>query len=181
MLGSGGAIPGSLPFLRLLKEYSSSHGALLILDEVMTSRLSYSGLGHKLGIEPDLMTLGKWVGGGMNFGAFGGRREIMRMYDPQSGSLVHAGTFNNNILSMAAGCAGCGILDQGTTDRLNDLGESMKASVQKVIDGCLYTQQPRINGLCQLAPEGEKLYNSKTFIFPHDLASASIRCTFQSL
>ena len=65
MLGSGGAIPGSVHFLQFLRSYASSHGALLIFDEVMTSRLSYRGLGHKLGIQPDLMTLGKWVGGGM--------------------------------------------------------------------------------------------------------------------
>lgn len=134
MLGNAGAIPGSLPFLQFLRSYASSRGALLIFDEVMTSRLSYHGLGHKLGIQPDLMTLGKWVGGGMSFGAFGGRRDIMEMYDPsKSGSLAHAGTFNNNVISMAAGCAGCKVLDEETTGRLNDLGESLKEMVSDVV------------------------------------------------
>ena len=134
MLGNAGAIPGSLPFLQFLRSYASSHGALLVFDEVMTSRLSYHGLGHKLGIQPDLMTLGKWVGGGMSFGAFGGRRDIMEMYDPsKSGSLAHAGTFNNNVISMAAGCAGCKVLDEETTGRLNDLGESLKEMVTDVV------------------------------------------------
>lgn len=147
MLGSAGAIPGSPHFLQFLRSYASSHDALLIFDEVMTSRLSYRGLGHRLGIQPDLMTLGKWVGGGMSFGAFGGRRDIMEMYDPsKSGSLAHAGTFNNNVISMAAGCAGCKVLDEETTNRLNDLGEHMKEAVTDVIDKYLYGEVPHTNG-----------------------------------
>ena len=138
MLGSAGAIPGSLPFLQFLRYYASSHNALLIFDEVMTSRLSYRGLGHKLGIRPDMMTLGKWVGGGMSFGAFGGRADVMALFDPtKQGSLAHAGTFNNNVVSMAAGCAGCKILNEETTDRLNELGETMKEKVQDTIDQVL--------------------------------------------
>ena len=147
MLGSAGAIPGSLPFLEFLRSYASSHGALLIFDEVMTSRLSYHGLGHKLGIQPDLMSLGKWLGGGMSFGAFGGRRDIMEMYDPsKSGSLAHAGTFNNNVISMAAGCAGCKVLDEETTNRLNDLGERLKEKVTDVIERNLFGNVSYTNG-----------------------------------
>ena len=147
MLGNAGAIPGSLPFLQFLRSYASSHGALLIFDEVMTSRLSYRGLGHKLGIRPDLMTLGKWVGGGMSFGAFGGRRDVMEMYDPtKSGGLAHAGTFNNNVISMAAGCAGCKVLDEKTTNRLNDLGELLKEMVTDVIEKHLYGHISNANG-----------------------------------
>ena len=147
MLGNAGAIPGSLPFLQFLRSYASSHGALLIFDEVMTSRLSYRGLGHRLGIKPDLMTLGKWVGGGMSFGAFGGRRDIMEMYDPtKSGGLAHAGTFNNNVISMAAGCAACKVLDEDTTNRVNDLGEVLKEMVTKVIEQHLYGNERYTNG-----------------------------------
>ncbi len=147
MLGSAGAIPGSLPFLQFLRSYASSHHALLIFDEVMTSRLSYHGLGHKLGIQPDLMTLGKWVGGGMSFGAFGGRRDIMEIYDPsKSGGLAHAGTFNNNVISMAAGCAGCKVLNEEVTNRLNDLGERLKEMVIDVIDKYLYGDVLHTNG-----------------------------------
>ena len=138
MLGNAGAIPGSLPFLQFLRSYASSHDALLIFDEVMTSRLSYRGLGHKLGIRPDMMTLGKWVGGGMSFGAFGGRADIMALFDPtKQGSLAHAGTFNNNVVSMAAGCAGCKVLDEETTNCLNELGETLKVKVQAAIDNGL--------------------------------------------
>ena len=146
MLGSGGAIPGKLEFLEYLREYASSNHALLIFDEVMTSRLSYRGQGHQMGIRPDMMTLGKWVGGGMSFGAFGGRRDIMEMFDPRSGSLAHAGTFNNNMLSMAAGCAGCKILDKEATKMLNDLGDTMAVKVQEAIDEELQTSALHVNG-----------------------------------
>lgn len=134
MLGSGGAIPGTHEFLTFLREAANVYGAVLIFDEVMTSRLGYRGLGHELGIQPDLMTLGKWVGGGMSFGAFGGRREIMGMYDPVTKVLTHAGTFNNNIMSMAAGCAGMKLLDEQAMERLNSTGEKLKSK----INGLLY-------------------------------------------
>ena len=136
MLGSGGAIPGTHEFLTFLREAANICGAVLIFDEVMTSRLGYRGLGHKLGIQPDLMTLGKWVGGGMSFGAFGGRREIMGMYDPVTKVLTHAGTFNNNIMSMAAGCAGMKLLDEEAIERLNNTGEKLKSKVNGLL--CKY-------------------------------------------
>lgn len=69
----------------------------------------------------------------MSFGAFGGRREIMGMFDPRSGVLSHAGTFNNNVVSMSAGVAGLGVLDEGVLDRLNGLGERMRGLVEGVL------------------------------------------------
>ena len=140
MLGSGGGIPGSEDFLRYLRTTATQLGALLIFDEVMTSRLSYRGLGHKLGVRPDLMTLGKWIGGGMTFGAFGGRRDIMEMFDPRTGRLSHAGTFNNNIVTMAAGCAGCELLDEKRINKLNVIGDYFKESIETVL---------QYRGLCE--------------------------------
>ena len=79
----------------------------MIFDEVMTSRLSPGGLQDKPGVIPDMTTLGKYIGGGMSFGAFGGRRDIMELFDPtKPDHLPHAGTFNNNVLTMAAGVGG---------------------------------------------------------------------------
>jgi glutamate-1-semialdehyde 2,1-aminomutase len=107
MLGSGGCVPADPAFLPLLRRGADDTGAVLIFDEVMTSRMSVGGMQHRLGISPDLTTLGKYLGGGMTFGAFGGRRELMSVYDPTGPRAVpHAGTFNNNVLSMAAGYAG---------------------------------------------------------------------------
>lgn len=104
MLGGGGCIPASRAFLSMLREETEARGIVLIFDEVMTSRLHPGGLSAQLGIEPDLKTLGKYVGGGMSFGAFGGRRAIMALFDPESpDALPHAGTFNNNTLTMNVG------------------------------------------------------------------------------
>ncbi len=107
MLGSGGCIPADEAFLAVLREETAKHGIVLIFDEVMTSRLHPGGLSAQFGIKPDLKTLGKYVGGGMSFGAFGGKRAIMEQFDPSKpNALPHAGTFNNNTLTMAAGLAG---------------------------------------------------------------------------
>ena len=109
MIGSGGCIPGDPEFLAMLREETAAGGALLIFDEVMTSRLAPGGRQEMLGILPDLTTMGKYIGGGMSFGAFGGRQDIMRLFDPsRPGSMPHAGTFNNNVLTMAAGTVGLG-------------------------------------------------------------------------
>lgn len=106
MLGGGGCIPAQPEFLAMLREESTRCGVVLIFDEVMTSRLHPGGLSAKRGIEPDLKTLGKYVGGGMSFGAFGGKRSIMEQFDPsRPNALPHAGTFNNNTLTMTAGLA----------------------------------------------------------------------------
>jgi glutamate-1-semialdehyde 2,1-aminomutase len=107
MLGSSGCIPGDPAFLAALREATRQAGALLIFDEVMTSRTGAGGLQARFGIRPDLTTLGKYIGGGSSFGAFGGRADVMTLFDPaRPGALPHAGTFNNNVISMAAGHAG---------------------------------------------------------------------------
>jgi glutamate-1-semialdehyde 2,1-aminomutase len=107
MLGSGGCIPGDAAFLAELRRATDTTGALLIFDEVMTSRTGSGGLQGRLRIRPDLTTLGKYIGGGSSFGAFGGRADVMAQFDPaRAGALPHAGTFNNNVASMAAGLAG---------------------------------------------------------------------------
>ena len=107
MVGAGGCIPGQSEFLMTIREETSKTGALLVFDEVMTSRHSASGLHGMLGIQPDLVTLGKYLGGGLSFGAFGGRADIIDRFDPtKTNPWSHAGTFNNNILSMTAGFTG---------------------------------------------------------------------------
>ena len=107
MLGSAGCIPGKPAFLSALREETTRIGALLVFDEVMTSRTGAGGLQTRLGIRPDLTTLGKYLGGGSSFGAFGERADVMALFDPtRPDALPHAGTFNNNVVSMAAGHAG---------------------------------------------------------------------------
>lgn len=106
ILGAGGNIQGNRKFLEMLREKTRQTGALLIFDEVKTARLGPAGVQGMVGINPDLTTLGKFIGGGLPTGAFGGSAEVMQRFDPRrQGALAHAGTFNNNVLSMAAGCA----------------------------------------------------------------------------
>ncbi len=109
MLGAGGNIPPEPGFLSGLRHLADESGALLIFDEVKTSRLGCSGMQGREGVTPDITTLGKYLGGGLPLAAFGGRRDIMTHFDPvRSGGLKHAGTFNNNICSLSAGVAALG-------------------------------------------------------------------------
>lgn len=109
ILGAGGNIPGSREFMEMLRTSTRKVGALLIFDEVKTSRLGPAGLQGMLGIEPDLTTLGKFIGGGLPIGAFGGSAAIMAHFNPKHpGHWSHAGTFNNDVCTMAAGCAAMG-------------------------------------------------------------------------
>lgn len=135
VLGSGGVIPATREFLHALREETQAHGVLLILDEVMTSRLSPRGAGPLFDVTPDLLTVGKYLGGGLSFGAFGGRADLMARFDPsQPGALPHAGTFNNNVLSMAAGLAGLTqVLDDDRLDALNARGDRLREALQSVM------------------------------------------------
>ncbi len=129
MQGGGGGFAATAEFLTMLRTETARHGSLLIFDEVMTSRLSPGGLQQLHGIDPDLTAFGKYLGGGMSFGAFGGKRAIMRRYDPSAADAVsHAGTFNNNVLSMAAGVTGLrDVYTPAEANRLNRMGEDLKA------------------------------------------------------
>jgi glutamate-1-semialdehyde 2,1-aminomutase len=104
--GSGGCRPASIEFLTELRRRCTDHDVVLIFDEVMTSRLAPGGAQERFSVVPDMTTLGKYLGGGMTFGAFGGRRKFLAAFDPnQGGALTQAGTFNNNIVSMSAAVA----------------------------------------------------------------------------
>jgi glutamate-1-semialdehyde 2,1-aminomutase len=134
MQGAGGCIPATDEFIAALRDATAAAGALLIFDEVMTSRLAAGGRQSQLGVKPDLTTVGKYIGGGMSFGAFGGRGDIMALFDPRrSGGLSHAGTFNNNVITMAAGIAGLGTLytpQQAVT--LNARGDLMRTRLNTI-------------------------------------------------
>ena len=105
VVGNAGTIPPAPGYLQGLRELTTQHGALLIFDEVMTGfRLSLGGAQQLYGIQPDLTTLGKIVGGGLPCGAFGGRADIMELLAPL-GPVYQAGTLSGNPLAMAAGIA----------------------------------------------------------------------------
>lgn len=132
MQGSGGCIPAERDFLLALRKETEKVGALLVFDEVMTSRLAPGGLQTRYSIRPDLMTLGKYVAGGLSFGAFGGRADLMQRFDPRKpGALAHAGTFNNNVLTMSAGVAMMTkVVTQHALDRVNARGEALRTRLE---------------------------------------------------
>lgn len=128
MQGGAGAIPGDPAFMTGLADACRDHGVIFVIDEVMTSRLGYGGAQARYGMTPDLMTLGKYVGGGLSFGAFGGRADLMARFDPRrADSFPHGGTFNNNVLAMAAGHAALTqVLSAERLERMNGLGDKLR-------------------------------------------------------
>jgi glutamate-1-semialdehyde 2,1-aminomutase len=101
--GNMGVIPPASGFLEGLRELTETHGALLIFDEVMTGfRAALGGAQQLYGIDPDLTTLGKVIGGGLPVGAYAGKREIMETVAP-AGPMYQAGTLSGNPLAMTAG------------------------------------------------------------------------------
>jgi glutamate-1-semialdehyde 2,1-aminomutase len=112
VVGNMNCIPPAEGFLQTLREVCSSSGAVLIFDEVMTGfRFGLAGAQGYYGIEADLTTLGKVIGGGMPVGAFGGKREIMEQIAPL-GPVYQAGTLSGNPIAMAAGLATLEIISQ---------------------------------------------------------------------
>jgi glutamate-1-semialdehyde 2,1-aminomutase len=105
VVGNMGCVPPQPGFLEALREITARHGALLILDEVMTGfRVAFGGAQQRYGIRPDMTTLGKVIGGGLPIGAYGGRADIMRRVAP-AGPIYQAGTLSGNPLAVAAGLA----------------------------------------------------------------------------
>jgi len=121
-------------FLEFLREITAKEGALLIFDEVMTGfRISPSGVQGKLGITPDLTTLGKIIGGGLPVGAFGGRADIMDCVSPL-GPVYQAGTLSGNPVAMAAGLAQLRELESTNAyARLESLGAQLEEGVRRIL------------------------------------------------
>ena len=127
--GNMNLVQGNAKFLGRLRELCSHYGALLIFDEVMTGfRVGPQGAQGLYGIEPDITTLGKVIGGGLPMGAFGGRREVMQKLAPM-GPVYQAGTLSGNPISVAAGLA--------TVDLISEDGffESLTNKTRELVEG----------------------------------------------
>lgn len=126
MLGSG-AIVAHPAFLRGLREVTRECGVLLVLDEVITFRLAVGGMQQVVGVTPDLTSFGKIIGGGLPVGAFGGRADVMAVYDPsRPGAIQHSGTYNGNATTMAAGLATLEAFDTAAATALNATGDALR-------------------------------------------------------
>jgi glutamate-1-semialdehyde 2,1-aminomutase len=133
--GNMGCIPPQPGFLQGLRDLCDEHGALLILDEVMTGfRVSYNGAQALYDIRPDITTLGKIIGGGMPIGAYGASRKIMELVSPL-GPMYQAGTLSGNPVAVAAGRATLSVLkNSGIYDDLEERGAEFEDGVRKAAE-----------------------------------------------
>ncbi|MGF6375634.1 glutamate-1-semialdehyde 2,1-aminomutase [Clostridiales Family XIII bacterium PM5-7] len=129
-----GVVPAKEGFLNGLRTLCDQYDALLIFDEVITGfRLAFGGAAEYFGVQPDLVTYGKIIGGGMPVGAYGGRREIMECVSP-CGSVYQAGTLSGNPIAMAAGIETLTQLleDPEIYQKINDMGDYLANGLRKV-------------------------------------------------
>jgi len=132
--GNMGCLPPVPGYLDGLRRITREHGALLIIDEVMTGfRLALGGACERLAIDADIVTLGKICGGGLPLAAFGGRREIMERLSP-SGPVYQAGTLSGNPLAVAAGRATLAKLSPELYARLEVLGSRLDAGIRPAVE-----------------------------------------------
>ena len=133
VVGNMGCVPPAEGYLKALREITARHGSLLILDEVMTGfRVALGGAQTLYGVQPDLTTLGKVIGGGLPVGAYGGRRDIMEHVAPL-GRVYQAGTLSGNPLAVAGGLATLRTLQQnpGIFQQLEDSGALLEEGLAR--------------------------------------------------
>jgi glutamate-1-semialdehyde 2,1-aminomutase len=137
-------------FLEALREATARHGALLLFDEVICFRVAPGGAQQRYGVTPDMTALGKIIGGGFPVGAFGGSPELMALTDPNGTMRVaHAGTYNGNPVTSAAGVAAMELLTPAAYDRLEAVGEALRAGLRSIV---AETGAPfRVSGVASLA------------------------------
>jgi glutamate-1-semialdehyde 2,1-aminomutase len=129
--GSAGMIPLDAGIVRALSDAARRLGIILVFDEVVSLRVAYGGAQQHYGIVPDMTCLGKLIGGGLPLGAFGGREDIMALFDPSRGAptIPHPGSYNANPVSLAAGLATLELLTRELISDLNHRGERLREEI----------------------------------------------------
>ena len=143
VLGGGGCIPATSDYLKGIQEFVHKNKSLFILDEIVTGfRFRFGCLYPTMKLDPDIVTLGKIVGGGMAIGVICGKKEIMQMADTtgkkkSERSYVGGGTFSANPASMVAGFTTLSELKNSKSiySKINDLGEYTRKELSKSFDG----------------------------------------------
>jgi len=179
IMGAAGMIPATTEFLQRLREVTARLGIVLIFDEVVTLPMYYGGAQAYHGVNPDLTTMGKVIGGGIPAAAVGGSAEVMAIFDPQlhggrAPVAATASTFGGNCTAMAAGIA-CleqltpevhdrvAALRQRAMDGINELGRRYEIPLQAVglghVFGIHWAPEPVIGGHSQMQGDGTKIAN----------------------
>lgn len=135
MPGRGGLTPPNPEFIAAVQETARKYGLLVIADEVLNLRQSFRGASARYGLAPDLLAMGKIIGGGLPIGAIGGREDVMKVFDASVGRplLPQGGTFSANPLSMTAGLASMRHLDQAAFDHIETLGNVVREGIAQAI------------------------------------------------
>jgi glutamate-1-semialdehyde 2,1-aminomutase len=132
VLGSAGVVSPPKGFLNRVHDAAHRAGALLVLDEVITLRLSEGGAQKIFQVTPELTMMGKIVGGGLPVGALGGKADVMAAFDPREpGSLMHSGTFNGNVLTCSAGIVSVRELTQERIDKMEQQAQSLARELKR--------------------------------------------------
>lgn len=127
MPNRAGLIPADQEFVEHVRKVTKKYDSLLIVDEVITFRVHTGGMHKVYGIQPDLMTVGKIMGGGFPVGGLGGCVEIMQVFDPEKSKYVSlGGTFSANPVTMVAGKVALDYFERGEVTRLNSLGKNLR-------------------------------------------------------
>lgn len=134
VMGVAGVIPPKKDYLKKLRQLADQYQVVLIFDEVQTLRLDIGGAQEKYGVKPDLTCMAKIIGGGFPVGAFGGKAEIMNMFDPSKNNfLAHGGTFNGNKVTMSAGIIAMKLLNQEKIKKINTYAIELEDGIKKII------------------------------------------------
>ena len=137
IMSSFGYLPATPEYLKGMRDLTSELGIVLIFDEVQSLRVAPGGAQEYLGVVPDMTTFGKIIGGGTPAGAFGGRRDIMDLFDPTAdggAELGHAGTFNANPMTMLAGEVVMNNMTPEVYERMNAQGEELRQKLRAIFD-----------------------------------------------
>lgn len=134
IMGAGGLIPPKDDYLKFLRKVTTANNVLLIIDEVISFRLSTGGAQQIYDVQADLTVFGKTIGGGFPVGGFGGNKDVMAVFSPkQKRPAHHSGTFVATPVIVAAGIAGLKEMTKEALDRINALGDSLAVDLERVL------------------------------------------------
>ncbi len=165
VMGVAGVIGPASGFLELLRELADEHRLVLIFDEVMSFRLAYGGAQELFGVSPDLTTLAKVIGGGFPVAAVGGRRDIMRLFDPTDGpTVLLSGTWHAGLVSLRAAVETVRRLSPEAIAALNERGTVLRRRLEEELEPDSRISLTGIGSLLALHATSEPIHDYRTSV-----------------